>query len=387
MAAPKTFEVTGGQQVAVPEDVAPLFTPFKVGRFQLSNRVVMPPLTRSRALGTIPQPSAAQYYCQRAVKGGLIIAEGTVIAPEGHGYPNTPGLFLPEQVEAWKPIVKAVKGKGAVFFNQIWHCGRASHPEYQPGGGLPLGPSAIGVTSPEFKVYTSKGEEDYVVPREMTKDDIKQAVQYFRQGARNAIEAGFDGVEIHGGNGYLIDNFIKDSCNQRTDEYGGTIENRCRLPLEIVQAVVDEVGADRVGLRLTPFTQFLDAVDSTPYATHMYLVEQINKLKLAYLHMVEPRVIGNTDMTETPADTLEPFRKVCRTVFIAAGGYTRKLAVDAINTGHADLVAFGRSYLANPDLHKRLLLNAPLNRYDRNTFYTSGMEGYLDYPLLEDVKK
>ncbi|EFJ47936.1 hypothetical protein VOLCADRAFT_81300 [Volvox carteri f. nagariensis] len=385
---PAHFDVGDGNLIPVPSDVAPLFTSYKLsgGRFQLSNRIVYAPLTRLRAIGSVPQPSAAVYYSQRAVPGTLLISEATIVAPDGLGYMNSPGVYSSEQLEAWKPVVKAVKDKGALFFCQLWHCGRASHPELQPGGAAPLSSSTRPITSPEYVVYTPSGPKQYAVPRAATKEDIKRVVADYARAAKNAIEvAGFDGVEIHGANGYFIDQFIKDSVNDRTDEYGGSIEKRCRLALEVVEAVVAAVGADRVGIRISPFAQFLDAVDSTPYATHTYLVEQLNKYGLSYIHMVEPRILGNTEV-ESSSDSLEPFRRVYKGTFITAGGFKADTGAAAVTSGQADLVAYGRWYLANPDLHKRFLLNAPLNKYDRNTFYSPGMEGYIDYPTLEELQ-
>ncbi|GIL83968.1 hypothetical protein Vretimale_10943 [Volvox reticuliferus] len=386
---PAQFDIGGGKLLPIPSDVAPLFTPYSLseGRFQLSNRIVYAPLTRMRAVGTIPQPSAAMYYSQRAVPGGLIISEATNISAEGIGYMSTPGLYLPEQLEAWKPVVQAVKDRGAIFFCQLWHCGRASHPDLQPGGADPISSSTRPVTSPEYTVYTPSGPKPYTTPRAATKEDIRRLVGEYAQAAKNAVEvAGFDGVEVHGANGYLIDQFIKDSVNDRTDEYGGTIENRCRFALEVVEAVIAAVGADRVGIRITPFTTFLDALDSTPYATHVYLMEKLNNYGLSYVHMVEPRIKGNVELDQSP-HSLEPFRRVYKGTFITAGGFKPDTGAAAVASGQGDLVAYGRTYLANPDFHKRLLLHAPLNQYDRDTFYSSGMEGYIDYPTLEELQK
>lgn len=374
----------GGEHVTVASDVAPLFTPLKVGDMELSNRIVYAPLTRCRASSdNIINASAAEYYAQRSVPGTLLITEATNISQEGRGVPNTPGIWSQQQVDAWKPVVQAIKGKGAYVYCQLWHVGRASDPEYQPGNAAPISSSAVPITTPSWMVYTSKkGWAPYdSTPRAATKEDLQRIIQDYRRAARNAIEAGFDGVEVHGANGYLIDQFIKDSVNQRTDEYGGSIENRCRFALEVVAAVVDEIGASRTGMRITPFTVFNDAIDSTPYATHSYLCEKLNAFNLAYLHLVEPRVKGNVD-EESPTDSLAPFRQAYKGVFIAAGGFTPKTGADAVASGHADLVAYGRTYLANPDFHKRLALGAPLNPYDRNTFYSQSTEGYLDYPTL-----
>ncbi|KAG2441413.1 hypothetical protein HYH02_010001 [Chlamydomonas schloesseri] len=390
---PATFDLgDGSAPVPVPADVAPLFTPLtltgapKKASFALTNRIVYAPLTRMRATGTIPQPTAAVYYAQRAVRGTLVITEATNISAEGYGYLNSPGLYTAQQLEAWKPIVKAVHDKGAVFFCQLWHTGRASHNDLQPHGAPPISSSARPITSPEYTVYTPTGPKPYPTPRAATREDIKRIVREYAAAAVAAIEhAGFDGVEIHGANGYLIDQFIKDSVNDRTDEYGGSIENRCRFVLEVAEAVVAAVGADRVGIRLSPFTNFLDAADGTPYATHVFLTEQLNRLGLAYLHMVEPRMAGNEE--RATAESLLPFRAVWKGTFIAAGGFRPGSGAQAVASGHCDLVAYGRWYLANPDFHKRVLLCAPLNPYHRDTFYSGGMEGYIDYPTLDQLKE
>jgi 12-oxophytodienoic acid reductase len=330
---------------------------------------------------------AAQYYSERATNGALMISEGTIVSERGHGYPCTPGINTGEHVEKWKPICDAVHKKGAHFFCQLWHCGRASHQHYQPNEDLPLSSSAVAIDDGN-KAFSLKSMqlEDYPVPRALEKEELPGIVEEFRVAARNAIEAGFDGVEIHGANGYLLDQFMKDGINQRTDEYGGSIENRCRFPLEVAKAVAEEIGGDRVGYRLSPFGGFLSAHDSHPYASVMYMVEELGKLDLAYIHMVEPRVKGNTDQEEDPRFSLEPFRRVWQGVFIASGGYTPENAREALRSGHCDAIAFGRWHLANPDFVKRAFLNAPLNPYHRDTFYTQGKEGYIDYPFLEDTE-
>ncbi|KAJ9533806.1 hypothetical protein QJQ45_026892, partial [Haematococcus lacustris] len=372
---------------SIPEEVAPLFQPLQLGRFQLSNRMVYPPLTRCRAPDHVPRPHMAEYYGQRAFEGSLLIAEATVVAPDGYGYPNTPGIYSPEQVEGWKPVTQAVKAKGAVFFNQLWHCGRSAHELLNPNKEPPVSSSPLAITDPAYsKIYVGGTTMvDAPVPLALDEAGIKAKVQAYRTAARNALDAGFDGVEIHGANGYLIDQFTKSNCNTRSDQYGGSIENRCRFALEVVAAVVEEVGGDRVGIRLSPFTDFLGAVDATPYATFTYLVEQLNKFGLAYLHMVESRINGNTELENNP-NSLTPFRLVFKGPFIAAGGYKRESGIKAVSSGHSDLVAFGRIWIANPDLPTRFLLNAPLNRYNRDTFYTPGMEGYTDYPTLEQAQ-
>mmetsp|Transcript_5714 Transcript_5714/g.9921 ORF Transcript_5714/g.9921 Transcript_5714/m.9921 type:complete len:407 (+) Transcript_5714:96-1316(+) len=362
-------------------DVSPLFQPLQVGRFELEHRMVYPPLTRCRAIDTVPQTVMAEYYTQRATKGGLVIAEGTVVAPNGQGYPHTPGIWTQEQVKAWKPIVKAVKAKGAIFFMQLWHVGRASHAAFQPEGSEVVGASALAITPKQGMVFTGTEMAEHPVPKALDIPGIKGHVEAFRVGARNAIDAGFDGVEIHGANGYLIDQFTKSSTNLRTDAYGGSIEARCKFALEVVDAVVAEVGADRVGLRLSPFTDFNGATDATVYATFMFLVEQVNKRGLAYLHMIESRANGVEDQAD--CGTLAPFRAVCTSPFITAGSFKAESGAAAVAGGQADMVAYGRQWIANPDLPKRFQLGAPLNKYDRDTFYTQGLNGYTDYPTLE----
>jgi len=371
--------------VEIPQDVQPLFEPLKVGNMELQHRIVYAPLTRCRAIGTVPIPEMATYYGQRANPGGLIISEATCITPAAHGYPHTPGIYTQEQLEAWKPVVKAVKDKGGLFYCQLWHCGRASHQDYQADGGAPVSASDIPIGDP-WTVYTLKGGPfPYPAPRPLEVSEIRDIVQQYVQAAKNSIELGFDGVEIHGANGYLLDQFLKDGSNKRTDEYGGSIPNRARFHLEVVKAVCDAIGSEKVGLRLSPFNTFLDCIDSTPYDTNDYLLKELNKLKLAYVHLVEPRAAaGNEDVEGLITDSLAPFKKVSEVPFIAAGGYKRDDGAEAVRSGHADMVCYGRIYLANPDLPKRFILNAPLNMYDRNTFYSQGIEGYLDYPFLED---
>ncbi|KAL4428356.1 hypothetical protein ABPG75_002445 [Micractinium tetrahymenae] len=365
---------------------APLFQPYRLpsGK-ELAHRIVYAPLTRCRALNTIPQPNAAVYYAQRATQGGLMISEGTVISDDGHGYPCTPGIYSNEHVAAWRPIVQAVHDKGAVFYCQIWHVGRASHPHYMPDESLPVSSTTKAVKGQCFSLKTMQ-MEDHTEARALSAEEIPAYVDKYRQAARNAVDAGFDGVEIHGANGYLIDQFLKDGINDRTDQYGGSIENRCRFALEVVKAVADEIGAEKVGLRLSPFGGFLDAHDSHPYSSVVFLLEELNKHNLAYVHIVEPRVAGNDDLAFTP-DSIQPFRQVYKGTLIAAGGYNAANGGDAVRSGHCDLVCYGRHYIANPDLPRRFQLGAPLNKYDRATFYTQGEEGYTDYPFLEETEE
>ncbi|KAK4438379.1 12-oxophytodienoate reductase 1 [Sesamum alatum] len=324
----------------------PLLTPYIMGDFDLSHRIVLAPLTRNRSYNNVPQPHAAVYYSQRATKGGLLIAEATGISDTAQGYPNTPGIWTKEHVEAWKPIVDAVHQKGGVFFLQMWHCGRVSTYDFQPNGQAPVSSTDKGITPGLDGVEWSP-------PRHLRKDEIPGIVNDFRLSARNAIEAGFDGVEIHGANGYLIEQFLKDQVNDRTDEYGGSLENRCRFALEIVEAVTNEIGSHRVGIRLSPYTDFMESIDSDPDALGLYMANALNKFNILYLH---PRSNRESKGNRAIADK------------------------------YADLIAFGRLFLANPDLPRRFELDAPLNKYDRSTFYTSDpVVGYTDYPFLEEA--
>ena len=359
----------------------PLITPYKMGKFQLSHRVVLAPLTRQRSYKNVPQPHAILYYSQRTTKGGLLIAEATGVSDTAQGYPDTPGIWTKEQVEAWKPIVDAVHAKGGIFFCQIWHVGRVSNQSFQPNGQAPISSTDKPLT-PQLR---SNGIDvaQFTPPRRLSTDEIPHIVNDFRLAARNAIEAGFDGVEIHGAHGYLIDQFMKDEINDRTDEYGGSLENRCRFALEIVEAVSKEIGGDRVGIRLSPFANYMQSGDSNPKALGLYMVESLNKYGILYCHMVEPRMKTVGEKTECP-DSLFPMRKVFNGTFIGVGGYDREDGNKVVAENRVDLVAFGRFFLANPDLPKRFELDAPLNKYNRDTFYISDpVIGYTDYPFLE----
>ncbi|XP_008219067.1 PREDICTED: 12-oxophytodienoate reductase 2-like [Prunus mume] len=359
----------------------PLLTPYKMGKFNLSHRIVLAPLTRQRSYNNIPQPHAILYYSQRTSQGGLLIAEASGVSDTAQGYPDMPGLWTREQVEAWKPIVDAVHAKGGVFFCQIWHAGRVSNSGFQPNGQAPISCTDKPLT-PQLQT-NGVDIAQYTPPRRLKIDEIPQIVNDFRLAARNAIEAGFDGVEIHGAHGYLIDQFMKDQVNDRTDEYGGLLENRCRFALEIVEAVVNEIGADKVGIRLSPFADYMESADSDPKALGLYMSKSLNKYGILYCHMVEPRMKTPGDKSETP-DSLLPMREAFKGTFIAAGGFDREDGNNAVAEGRADLVAYGRLFLANPDLPKRFELNAPLNKYNRETFYISDpVIGYTDYPFLE----
>ncbi|KAJ9560768.1 hypothetical protein OSB04_005928 [Centaurea solstitialis] len=359
----------------------PLFIPYKMGNFELSHRVVLAPLTRQRSWGNVPQPHAILYYSQRTTKGALLISEATIVSETAQGYPETPGIWTKEQVMAWKPIVDAVHAKGGIFFCQIWHVGRVSNTGFQPNGQVPISSSDKELT-PQIRGNVL-GVAQFSPPRKLTTEEIPLVVNDFRLAARNAIEAGFDGVEIHGAHGYLIDQFLKDEINDRTDQYGGSLENRCRFALEIVEAVVNEIGADRVGIRLSPFANYMESGDSNPKALGLYMAESLNAYGILYCHMVEPRMKTVGEMVECP-HSLVPMRKAFNGTFISAGGYDMEDGNKAVSENRTDLVAYGRWFLANPDLPKRFELKAPLNMYDRSTFYTPDpVVGYTDYPFLE----
>lgn len=360
-----------------------LFSPLKLGPYTLAHRVVMAPLTRMRAgAGNVPNELAPEYYAQRATKGGLIIAEATQVTPYGQGYPSTPGIHSAEQVAGWKKVTDAVHAKGGLIFLQLWHVGRSSHSSFQPGGVLPVGPSAIAITgqmslTPEWKTVP------YETPRALELEEIPGIIEAYRQGARNALLAGFDGVEVHAANGYLLQQFLDSKSNHRTDIYGGSVENRARLLLEVTQAVSAIWGAERVGVRLMPFGTYNDMGDSDPIGLYSYVLTQLDKLNIAYVSLIEARK-GNAMEIDTPQD-IDELRPFWPRTLLVAGGFTGESAEQAIVSRHADAVAFGRQFIANPDLPKRLKLGAPLNHYDRSTFYGGGAAGYVDYPTLEDA--
>jgi N-ethylmaleimide reductase len=348
-----------------------LFTPYRLGHLDLGNRLVMAPMTRSRAIaGNVPNPLAASYYAQRA-SAGLIVSEATQVSPQGVGYIRTPGIHSAEQVAGWTAVTDAVHRTGGKIFLQLWHVGRISHPDFH-GGELPVAPSAINAAS---KVFTPKGLQPTVTPRALELAELPGIVEQYRRGAENAKAAGFDGVELHGANGYLLDQFLRDGTNRRTDAYGGSVENRARLPLEVTRAVIDVWGADRVGYRISPNGVFNSMSDSNPVETFSYITEQLSKLGIVYLHVVDPVADG--------AKRLSPLlrRKFART-YIVNGGYGPDTASDAIWSGEADLVAFGVPFLANPDLPQRYRTNAPLNAPDKDTFYAGEEKGFTDYPAL-----
>uniref|UniRef100_A0A0E0NGG1 NADH:flavin oxidoreductase/NADH oxidase N-terminal domain-containing protein n=1 Tax=Oryza rufipogon TaxID=4529 RepID=A0A0E0NGG1_ORYRU len=326
---------------------------------------------------TSPTEHVQLYYSQRATNGGLLIAEATGVSETAQGYPNTPGIWTKEQVEAWRTVVDAVHQKGGVFFCQIWHVPlTATFADYQPNGQTPISCTDKKITPTVLKDGTV---EEFSAPRRLREDEIPQIVDDFRIAARNCIEAGFDGVEIHCAFGYLIEQFMKDGVNDRTDKYGGSIANRCRFALEVIQAAIDEIGSDRVGVRLSPYSNCLDCWDSDPDALGLYMIQAMSKLGVLYCSMVEPEVVKVDGKVQIPYK-LWHFRKVFAGTFIVAGGYNREEGNRAVSQGYTDLVAYGKWFLANPDLPRRFELNAPLNKYDRSTFYTSDpVIGYL-YP-------
>ncbi len=355
-----------------------LFKPMQLGPLQLSNRIVMAPLTRSRAKeNDIPGDLAAEYYVQRA-GAGLIIAEATQVSPQGKGYVFTPGIYSDAQVRAWKTITDAVHAAGSKIFLQLWHVGRISHPSIQLGGELPVAPSAI---KPEGQSYTKDGFVPMVTPRALETAEMPGIVEQYRRAAVNAKAAGFDGVEIHAANGYLLDQFLRDKTNQRTDAYGGSIENRARLLLEVTAAVVQVWGGDRVGIRISPLSSFGDIADSNPQALFTYVVEQLNSFQLAYLHAIEGDTGGTRDVPG--GFDLQILRHLFNGMYMANNGYDLDLALAARAGNKADLIAFGRPFIANPDLVERLRLIAPLNTPDAATMYGGGAGGYIDYPALK----
>jgi N-ethylmaleimide reductase len=339
----------------------------------------MAPLTRSRALpGDVPTPLAADYYAQRA-GAGLIISEATQISPQGKGYAYTPGIYSPKQVAAWRRVTDAVHANRGHMFLQLWQVGRISHPSLQPDGALPVAPSAI---KPEGQAFTESGFQPHVTPRALDVEELPGIVEQYRQAARNAMDAGFDGVEIHAANGYLLDQFLRDKTNHRSDRYGGSRENRARLLFEVTEAVVGVWSGDRVGIRISPLSPFNDIADSDPEALFTYVVEQLNRFALVYLHVIEGTTQGPR---EVPGGfDLQRLRRRFKGLYIANNDYTLELAIEARRRNLADLIAFGRLFIANPDLVERLRTGMPLNEPDRSTFYGGGAEGYTDYPTLPE---
>lgn len=356
----------------------PLLTPVRVGPYRLPNRVVMAPMTRSRADNREHAPSDlhVRYYAQRA-SAGLIVTEATQVSPQGIGYPHTPGIHSAAQVAAWRRVTEAVHRRGGNIFLQLWHVGRVSHPDFH-GGALPVAPSAV---RPEGKALTPAGLRDFVVPRALETHEVRAVVSDFVRGADNAMAAGFDGVEIHAANGYLVEQFLRDSANRRSDEYGGSVANRARFLFEIVDEVSAAIGSDKVGVRLSPGGAAYCPPDSDTRTLYDFVIGVLDNEHLAYLHLREAddAVAGVANMV---ANVGEHYRTVYRGTLILNTGYDRERANAAVAAGRADLVAFGVPWIANPDLVERFRAGAPLAAADRSTFYQGGARGYVDYPAL-----
>ncbi|XWS26606.1 hypothetical protein CRYUN_Cryun26dG0045200 [Craigia yunnanensis] len=401
-----------------------LFSPYKMGKFNLSHRVVLAPMTRCRALNGMPRPALAEYYTQRSALShhrrdiglqhwsrgpiessvtnriGLLIADFGPDPDIGPKFPHVPGIYNEEQVEAWKKIVDAVHAKGSIIFCQLWHVGRASHSVYQPGGAVPISSTSKSISN-RWRILMPDGSYGiYPKPQALELSEIQEVVDHYRKAALNAIQTGFDGIEIHGAHGYLIDQFLKDGINDRTDEYGGSLAKCCKFLMQIVQAIAAAIGADRVAVRISPAIDHLDATDSNPLNLGLAVIERLNELqlqlgsKLAYLHVTQPRyhAYGQTESGRHGSEDEEAYlmRTLKRTyqgTFMCSGGFNRELGLQAVVEGDADLVSYGRLFISNPDLVLRLKINAPLNRYIRKTFYTQDpVVGYTDYPLLSEEK-
>ncbi|WP_460948880.1 alkene reductase [Pseudomonas marginalis] len=355
-----------------------LFEPYTLGSLTLSNRIVMAPLTRNRAgAGFVPSEHAATYYSQRA-SAGLLISEATQISQQGQGYQDTPGIYTQAQIDGWRSVTEAVHAKGGRIFLQLWHVGRVSHTDLQENGTAPVAPSALRAAT---KVFVNHRFVDVSEPRALDISELPGIVGDFRRAALNAIAAGFDGVEIHGANGYLLDQFLKDGANVRTDAYGGSVENRARLLLEVAAAVVSEIGAERTGIRLSPVSPANGVSSTDPQAQFDYLVDQLNALGLAYLHVVEGATGGPRDVA--PFD-FRSLRQRFNNTYIANNGYDLNLATSTLIEDKADLIAFGRPFIGNPDLVERLQTDAALSAFDPATLYGGGAAGYIDYPPLTE---
>ncbi len=355
-----------------------LFTPFTIGDLELPNRILMAPLTRGRTgRDRVPNDIMVEYYRQRA-GAGLIVTEATIIAPQAAGYVNTPGIYNAQQVRGWRRITETVHAEGGRIFLQLWHMGRASHPDFQPGGALPVAPSAIAIRNAESHTFT--GKKPYPVPRALETEEIPGIVADYASATWRARDAGFDGVEIHAANGYLIDQFLRDGTNRRTDRYGGGVENRARFLLEVTAAIVEAWRPERVGVRLSPTGAFGDMSDSRPSEIFGHAVAQLNQFGLGYLHVTEP-LPGNPMATDLPR-VAPLLRRTFTGPFIINGGYDARTGAHAIDEGEADLVAYGVPFLANPDLVERFRVGASLNPPDVSTFYSGGAKGYIDYPVM-----
>jgi N-ethylmaleimide reductase len=357
-----------------------LLEPFKLGPLTLPNRLVMAPLTRNRAVppGMVPSPLAVDYYGQRA-SAGLQITEASQVSQQGQGYQDTPGIYSREQVAAWRKVTDRVHERGGRIFIQIWHVGRVSHNSLQPGGGKPVAPSAIRAKG---KTFVGGQFTDISEPRALELAEIPGIIEDFKRGTANALAAGFDGVEIHGANGYLLDQFAKDGSNKRTDRYGGSIENRARLMLEVAKVVAAEAGPERTGIRISPVTPANDVSDSNPQPLFDHIVSGLDALKLTYIHVIEGATGGPRD--NAPFDYAS-LRKKFRGAYVANNGYDFALAEKVLEANAADVIAFGKPFISNPDLVERLRRGAPLNEWDKATFYGGGARGYTDYPTLSQA--
>jgi N-ethylmaleimide reductase len=360
-----------------------LFQPAQAGALRLANRIVMAPLTRNRAgPGLVPNASAAEYYAQRAT-AGLIITEATQISAQAQGYADTPGCYTDGQVAGWNKVTDAVHAKGGLIVVQLWHTGRVSHTSFQKGGQAPVGPSAVRAHTKTF--IAGKGFEDVSMPRALDLDEIPGIIEDFRFAAARAMEAGFDGVELHGAHGYLLDAFLRDGTNHRKDAYGGSIENRARLLAQVASACAHAIGADRLGVRISPVSSAGDSRDSDPQSLFNHVVDVLSPLGLAYMHVVEGETGGARDSIAFDYNAL---RDRFEGVWMVNNGYNREMAIEAVAGGRVDLVSFGRLFIANPDLVERLSIKAPLNRLmEQQTFYGGGDHGYIDYPTLKECEK
>ncbi|WP_166298841.1 alkene reductase [Bradyrhizobium sp. 2S1] len=367
-----------------------LFSPLKVGPYELKHRVVMAPLTRMRAArpSLAPRPLNAEYYAQRATPGGLLIAEASPVVATGFGNPGVPGIYSEAQIAGWREVVDAVHAKGGLIFLQLWHVGRVSHSSFQPDGALPVAPSAVAIP-PEFRAMTADGKVvDYETPRALETGEVALMVEAYREGAKNALAAGFDGVEIHGANGYLIEQFLQSRSNLRTDQYGGSIENRVRFLMEVTQAVTEVWGANRVGVRLSPYGIANGSGEADPMPLYSHAIKALDKLGLAYLHFIEPRAsgTGRADVNwQNVPSAMVLYRPMWSGVLISAGNFVGDSAERALAEGHADAIAFGRYFISNPDLPRRLQRGYPLTPYHRPTFYAGEEKGYTDYPVHDEM--
>lgn len=369
--------------------MATLFDSLRAGELALPNRIVMAPLTRNRSPNAVPLPITATYYAQRA-SAGLLIAEATAISQQGQGYADVPGLYAPGQIAGWRRVTDAVHEAGGRIVVQLWHVGRISHTSLQPGGGAPVAPSAIGAKAQTF-ILDDQGKGSFVpvsAPRALDAGELPGIVEDYRRAARAAMQAGFDGVEVHAANGYLLDQFLRSGSNARTDDYGGSIENRARLLGEVMAAVCDEIGAGRSAIRISPVTPANDATDPLPQPLFTHVVQQLARWPLAYVHIIEGSTGGPRDFRQ--GETAFDYGALRRAYRDAGGGgawmvnngYDRELATAAVASGEADLVAFGKPFISNPDLVRRLKEGSALNAWDASTFYGGGEAGYTDYPTL-----